>query len=354
MDREDPQRAPLISLAVIVRDEAVALPRLLDGHRRLWDEAVVVDTGSRDGTAAVARGLGAQVADFAWCDDFSAARNAALGLCRGAWVLVLDADEHIAASDQDALRALVAAAEPAGIVLPQWNYADDPGLPGWVPVDPARAADAAGAPGYVIAHQVRLFPAAQGLRYTGRVHETIEPSLLASGLGLVTPSIPIHHQGHRGDPARESERVARDGRLLRLKLHEEPTNPRARYEMAVQLLKENHPDLARRLLEALVAAAPDGARSFGAWSLLGRLALAAGDREGAREAASRAIGLRPDLADGWLDLVRVRWLTGDQPGALAALAEFARLFPKEPRLPALTAQVQAPPADNNFTGGTGS
>ena len=54
------------------------------------------------------------------------------------------------------------------------------------------------------------------------------------------------------------------------------------------------------------------------------------------------------------DLVRVRWLTGDQAGARRALSEFARLFPKDPRLPALTAQVQAPPADNNFTGGMGS
>ncbi len=354
MDRDALNRDPLISLAVIVRDEAASLPRLLDGHRRLWDEAIVIDTGSRDDTATVARRLGAQVADFAWCDDFSAARNAALGLCRGPWVLVLDADEHISTHDQEALRTLVAGAEPAGIVLPQWNYADDPGLPGWVPVDPARDADAAGAPGYVIAHQVRLFPAADRLRYAGRVHESIEPSLLASGFGLITTSIPIHHHGHRGDPAREAERVARDGRLLRLKLHEEPTNPRARYEMAVQLLKENQPDLARRLLEALVASAPDGARSFGAWSLLGRLALAAGDREGAREAASRAIGLRPDLADGWLDLVRVRWLTDDQPGARLALAEFARLFPKDPRLTALTAQVQAPSADNNSTGGNGA
>lgn len=354
MDRDALTREPLISLAVIARNEAAALPGLLEGHRRLWDEAIVIDTGSSDDTAAVARRLGARVEDFAWCDDFSAARNAALACCRGPWVLVLDADEHLAVPDQQALRALVAAAEPAGLVLPQWNYADDPGLPGWLPVEPGRATDAAGAPGYVVAHQVRLFPARADLRYAGRVHETIEPSLQAAGLSLVTAPIPVHHRGHRGDPAREAERLARDGRLLRLKLHEEPSSPRARYEMAVQLLKEGQPGLAQRLLEALVAMAPDGARSFESWSLLGRLALAAGDRDAARDACARAIGLRPDLAEGWLDLVRVRWLTGDQPGARQALAEFARLFPKDPRLPGLTAQVQAPPADNNFKGGTGA
>lgn len=345
-------RESLISLAVIVRDEAAALPALLDGHRDLYDEAVVVDTGSTDGTPAIARELGARVSGYAWSDDFSAARNASLSRCSCPWVLVLDADEHIATADQGRLRALVAACAPAGLVLPQWNYADDPGLPGWVPVDPARAAEAGGARGYVVAHQLRVFPAAMGLAYAGRVHETLEPALLAAGLESVTVDIPIHHHGHRGDAAREAARRARDGRLLRLKLHEEPANPRARYEMAVQLLKEGQPVLARRLLEALVAAAPDGVRSFEAWCLLGRLALGAGDRGGAVAACSRAVALRPDLADGWLDLVRVRWLTGDQPGALAALAEFARLFPKDRRLAALTAQVQAPPADNTNRGGT--
>ncbi|MBM4130591.1 glycosyltransferase, partial [bacterium] len=125
---------PLITLAVIVRDEAARLPALLDGHRQLWDEAVVVDTGSGDGSPLVAAAHGARVEAFAWCDDFAAARNAALAACTGRWALILDADEHIGPADQARLRALVAASEPAGLVLPQWNYVDDPQLPGWRPV----------------------------------------------------------------------------------------------------------------------------------------------------------------------------------------------------------------------------
>ncbi len=345
------ERERLISLAVIVRDEAAALPRLLEGHRALYDEAVVVDTGSRDGSPAVAQRLGARVASFTWCDDFSAARNAALALCSCPWVLVLDADEHVSVDDQAALRGLVAAAEPGGIALPQWNYSDDPGLPGWLPVERSRAVEARGAPGYVVAHQVRVFPADPRLRYAGRVHENIEAAIVAAGLSVQRAEIPIHHQGHRGNPGREAARLARDGHLLRLKLHEEPASPRARYEMAVQLLQEGQPDLARRLLEALVAAAPDGVRAFEAWGLLGRLAVAGGDHEAALAASLRAVALRPDLAEGWLDLIRVRWLGGDQVGAREALAEFARLFPRDPRLAALTAQVQAPNADNGNRGG---
>ena len=42
------------------------------------DERIVVDTGSTDGTRSMAEAAGARVFDFAWQDDFAAARNASL------------------------------------------------------------------------------------------------------------------------------------------------------------------------------------------------------------------------------------------------------------------------------------
>lgn len=335
--------SPLLSLAMIVRDEAAALPGFFAAHRGLWDEAVVVDTGSRDRTPEVAAGLGARVAEFAWCDDFAAARNAALALCRGAWVLVLDTDEHLAAADQDALRGHLAAAAPAGFSLPQWNYADDASLPGWVPAS-SPAPEARGAAGYVVARQVRVFPGDPGLRYRGRVHESIEADLLARGWPVVPLGWPVHHHGHRGAAVADRRRE-RDGRLLRAKLAEQPTDPRARYEMAAQLLRERQPELARRLLERLVAEAPDGPRAAESWRLLARLAAGAGRVDEARGAARRAVSVRPDDADGWADLVQVLWSTDDRAGAVEVLRQFARLFPRDPRQPTLAAQVQQKTAD---------
>ncbi|MBK7770659.1 MAG: glycosyltransferase [bacterium] len=337
---------PLISLAVIVRNEAANLPRLLGAHRGLYDEAVVVDTGSTDASVRVAASLGARVATVAWRDDFSAARNEALARCRGKWVLVLDADEHIALADQAVLRTVVAGSAPAGIILPQWNYADEPTLPGWRPLTPATAGEAAGAAGFIIAHQVRLFPAGPQARYEGRIHETVEPSLLIQGLSLTTVEIPVHHHGHRDQGSVQQARLLRNSRLLRLKLADDPHDPRARYELAEQLVSERQPELARRLLECLVAEAPGGPRAADAHRLLGRLELAAGRRASAREHGAAAVTARPDQTDGWVDLIRVRWLTGDQAGAREALAQWSRLFPLDPRLPALTAQVQVPAADN--------
>lgn len=342
-----PPAKPLLSLALIVRNEAATLPALLEGHRGLWDEAVVVDTGSTDGSAELAAALGARVAAFAWTDDFAAARNAALALCEARWVLVLDADEHIAADDHLRLRELLAAAEPGAFLLPQWNYVDDASLPDWRPVTPDGRADARGAGGYVLAYQVRVFPGGLGVAYQGRIHETVEPSLAALGLELRLADIPIHHHGHRAGAQVMVQRQVRNGRLLRLKLADEPGDPRARYELAAHLAAQGSPDLARRLLERLLAEAPGGPRTVDAWRLLGRLAVREGRLQDAVAACRAAVLARPDLADGWPDLVRALWQAGDRPAAGVTLERFAALFPADPRVAALRAQVQAAPADNN-------
>ena len=84
-----------IALVMIARDEARCIERGLCSAAGVVDEIWVLDTGSVDDTPAIARRCGAQVAHWAWRDDFAAARNAALDLTVCDWRLVLDADEWI-------------------------------------------------------------------------------------------------------------------------------------------------------------------------------------------------------------------------------------------------------------------
>jgi glycosyltransferase involved in cell wall biosynthesis len=86
---------PFISLCMIVRDEEPYLRRCLESFQGSYDELIVVDTGSRDGTVEIARQFDARVEQFEWRDDFGAARNYACGLAGGAWIVMPDGDEYL-------------------------------------------------------------------------------------------------------------------------------------------------------------------------------------------------------------------------------------------------------------------
>ena len=73
------------------------LPREVDGFDAV--EWLVVDDGSSDETVQIAEAAGAKVGHFEWCNDFAAARNAALDMATGHWVLMIDADEELVVDD---------------------------------------------------------------------------------------------------------------------------------------------------------------------------------------------------------------------------------------------------------------
>ena len=98
-----------LSVCMIVKNEAANLHAAIEPVKDLADEVIVVDTGSSDDTRAIAERLGARVFDFPWCDDFAAARNEAIGHASSEWVLILDADDRLAPSEHEKLRALLAA-----------------------------------------------------------------------------------------------------------------------------------------------------------------------------------------------------------------------------------------------------
>ena len=98
----------MLSLSMIVRDEAAQIEACLRSVQGFADELVVVDTGSTDDTVARAQALGARVEQIPWPGDFAPARNQALQWVSGDWVLVLDADERLRPEAWAPLRALMA------------------------------------------------------------------------------------------------------------------------------------------------------------------------------------------------------------------------------------------------------
>lgn len=93
-----------ISVCIIAKNEQKYIENCLKALRRYSWEIIVVDTGSTDDTRQIATRYTDKVYDFAWIDDFSAARNFAAAQASNNWILVLDCDEYLTQLDEKALR----------------------------------------------------------------------------------------------------------------------------------------------------------------------------------------------------------------------------------------------------------
>lgn len=95
-----------ISLCMIVKNEEKVLERCLSSICSIVDEIIIVDTGSTDHTKEIAKKFTTNIYDFAWIDDFSAARNYSFSKATKDFILWLDADDVLLEIDQKKLTNL--------------------------------------------------------------------------------------------------------------------------------------------------------------------------------------------------------------------------------------------------------
>ena len=199
-----------LSLCMIVRDEAETLGACLESVRGVVDEVCVLDTGSTDGTVELARGLGARVESFEWCDDFAAARNASLAMATGDWALVLDADERLSTPAARALLEAFVARHGAAIGRVRLTNLSEQGAASSVSLS-------------------RFFPLRASLRFAGRVHE----QLLAEGepLERLETGVEASHLGYGEELLRSRDKLARNRRLVQAALAERPADAYLWYQL---------------------------------------------------------------------------------------------------------------------------
>lgn len=251
-----------LSACLIVKNEEENLERCLDSLKGVVDEVVVVDTGSKDATETIARRHDAVVGHFAWCDDFSAARNAALELATGNWVLWIDADEEIDPSSLAAIRRAIVRPQFGGFDIEIVNFTDDHS-----------------------AHErfqhcpTRLFRKLPGVNFTGRIHEQVTPSL--SELGLPWARLEgarILHYGYRPEEMDKKAKLERTVSLLEREVRESPEdafqwfNLANAYLVAGRFTEAQH--AASRSASHLASDAPFGESCYVVWA---QAALGAGD-----------------------------------------------------------------------------
>lgn len=148
-----------ISLCMIVRNEEDVLARCLDSVRELVDEIVLVDTGSTDGTKAIAARYTDRIYDFEWIDDFSAARNYSFSKAVMEFQMWLDADDVMEEGDRNDFIQLKSELESETdvVMLPYHVAFDQEGKP------------------TMTYYRERLLRRSRSFTWQGAVHEVITP-----------------------------------------------------------------------------------------------------------------------------------------------------------------------------------
>ncbi|NCE64169.1 glycosyltransferase [Pseudoflavonifractor sp. 524-17] len=171
-----------LSLCMIVKNEADVLARCLESAAGLYDELIVVDTGSTDATKSVAARFTDQIFDFPWIDDFSAARNFAFDQATLPHCMWLDADDILLPADREGFLQVKEQALPEADVV-------------MAPYHTGAAQDGAPALSYYRERIVRRSPL---FRWSGAVHEAISPA----GNVVYTQAAVTHRKEKQGDPDR--------------------------------------------------------------------------------------------------------------------------------------------------------
>ncbi len=224
-----------ITACCIAKNEAANITAWVENAAAYSDVRLVVDTGSTDDTVALARQAGCRVEHFAWCDDFAAAKNAALAFIPEEATPRAQADGGRGVKAQPGHQAKTTNAGRMDTVgeatTAQWVAfpdADETWLVpdrvrpflAWLTVTQPEAEavqcllhNVDGGRVFQSFPAVRLFRRRAGLAYAGRVHETLQK---ADGSAIWTwqdtDLLAIRHTGY--SQSQMAAKAARDLALL--------------------------------------------------------------------------------------------------------------------------------------------
>lgn len=308
---------PLVSLTMIVRNEEAVLGRCLSSVQGLYDELVIVDTGSTDRTVEIAVEHDANVLHFDWQapGHKGAARNFGIDAATGEWIVVVDADEVV--KDPARLRQiLVDQKQDAAISVLFQNHADGLVTLSW--------------------YQIRAFRRGQ-LAYKYREHEI--PVLLIDNAMIGISDIVFEHHA---PPGRANGKSAPMMERLTLDVDENPDDPHPLYFLHRECVNQGQYqraiDLGLRYLQLTKG------RAFIKGDCYANMAMAyqkLGDINQARSSLHLAVAEEPQRRDWWYRLGVLHADCQDHHMALAMLRVAADILPDETRQwePQLTARI---------------
>jgi tetratricopeptide (TPR) repeat protein len=293
-----------LGLALIARDEEQNLPHLLASVEGVFDQVVLLDTGSTDKTIDIfvewakrQPGMLYKVGRFQWIQDFAAARNEADAMLDTEWRVWADCDDEI--KNAGVLRQLAEQAPPElSAYVMGYNYAQTPeGI------------------NLCYLHRERLVRAGKGF-WRGRVHEAQE---IDGAVQFVSPEL-VEWVHRKGLHAAHEEPSPRNLEILLKWLEDEPENTRVLAYLGTESAVRGKHEDACAYYERYLQVNPDWeeeqaqvCRKYAAsLNALGRI-------NEARDKAFRAMILCPNWPDSYLTLAE--WSA--QKGQFTQAAQWA-------------------------------
>ena len=267
-----------LSLCMIVRDNENTIAECLESIYPWVDEIIIVDTGSNDRTPEICRNYGAQIHEFPWCDDFSAARNESLKWATGEWIFWMDSDDVIPEDQGKRLRKLVYGSHDSECL----------GYVAQVHCPVSHSGQ------LTIVDHVKVFRNLPELRFEHRIHEQILPAIRKIGGTVEFTDIYVVHSGSDQSPETRQRKLERDFRILKRDLEDRPDHPFVLFNLGMTYEDTGEYEEAEHFLRRCIEVSGEGESQLRkAWALLVNCLKGQGRRQEALEAASRALDEYP-------------------------------------------------------------
>lgn len=292
-----------ISVCIITKNEAEHLQKCLEALSPYPFEIVVTDTGSEDNSVEIARRYTDRVYEFAWINDFSAARNFTADHASHNMILSLDTDEFLTALDLEGLQTLIEQNPRAVGRIRRLDYFE---------TNQEKHCQ--------ICSIDRIYNR-RYYHYDKPIHETLIPSTRSPYTAYAAP-VEAEHVGYLGSESELQKKALRDMELLFHEIERKPGDPYNYFQVAQSYMLMRDQENALAYFRKAMEHCPDPLADYTHILVYnyGHLLL----EQGLTGEASFLLSYYENYSNNmdYLCLVGLYWLQQNQP--LKALPEYVK------------------------------
>lgn len=204
-----------VSAVIIAYNEERCINRCIDSIINVFDEIIIVDTGSTDNTINLIKNYNNPIIKlytYNWNYDFSEARNFSKSKSTNDWIFFIDADEYLDNTSD------------IKILLNSFNNIP---IVNSLVISPSIT----NSNGHNTITVKRIFTQKSNISFFGKIHEEPRKDIQKWGQDLfyISLDINIKHDGYLPEIIKSKDKIERNINLLKEMRFIEPTNPRWTY-----------------------------------------------------------------------------------------------------------------------------